>query len=108
MADSKMRKFWDARADEDPFFFVDNRLRYGEPDLDRFWAGGSEDLDRIFAGLDRQIEPTDEIVEIGCGVGRLTRVLAERGHSVRALDVSARMLELAREYNPGLGPWGRE
>jgi SAM-dependent methyltransferase len=32
----------------------------------------------------------------------MTRVLAERAATVRALDVSARMLELAREHNPRL------
>jgi SAM-dependent methyltransferase len=42
------------------------------------------------------------VVEIGCGVGRLTRVLAAGAASVRALDVSPRMIELARELNPAL------
>jgi SAM-dependent methyltransferase len=32
----------------------------------------------------------------------MTRALAQRGASVRALDVSEEMLELARSYNPGL------
>ncbi len=39
------------------------------------------------------------MVEIGCGIGRITRVLAERAHSVRAVDVSERMLAQARELN---------
>src|SRR5205807_3677808 len=39
---------------------------------------------------------------IGCGVGRLTRVLARRAQSVRALDVSSAMLSDARRHNPGL------
>lgn len=98
-----MRDYWDRRAQEDAFYFVDNRLAYGDPDLGAFWAGGREDLDRILDSLGVTIRPSDEIVEIGCGVGRLTRVLAERGASVRALDVSPRMLELAREHNPQLG-----
>ena len=37
-----MGEFWDERAKEDAFFFVDNDLRYGDPDLERFWAGGVE------------------------------------------------------------------
>ncbi len=45
---------------------------------------------------------SDRVLEIGCGVGRLTRVLAQRAASVQALDVSRRMLELAQELNPGL------
>lgn len=98
----RTREFWDSRAAEDPFYFVDNRLTYRKPDLERFWRGGREDLDMILSRLGESISPADSIVEIGCGVGRLTRVLAERGRDVRALDVSARMLELARQQNPDL------
>ena len=52
--------------------------------------------------LGLELRPNDELVEIGCGIGRLTRALAARCGSVRALDVSPRMLELARAHNPGL------
>ena len=97
-----MREFWDARAAEDAFYFVDNRLEYGRPELARFWAGGAEVLDVMLPSLGVRIEPDDEVVEIGCGVGRVTRHLAERGASVRAIDVSPRMLDRARELNPGL------
>ena len=102
MARPDMQEFWDERADEDAFFFVDNRLRYGDPDPEAFWAGGREDVDQVLGVLGVSVEATDELVEIGCGVGRITRVLAERAASVRALDVSARMLALARQHNPGL------
>jgi SAM-dependent methyltransferase len=95
-----MRDFWDRRAEEDAFYFVDNRLAYGAPDLDAFWAGGREDLDQILDQLGVAVEPADEVVEIGCGVGRITRELAARAATVRALDVSGRMLDLAREHNP--------
>ena len=97
-----MRRFWDRRAREDPFYFVDNRLDYGRPDLDRFWTSGAADLDRLLEGLGARVEPTDVVVEIGCGVGRLTRGLAERAATVVALDVSERMLDLARSHNGGL------
>ncbi len=99
MQPTKMRKFWDARAREDPYFFVDNRLRYGDPDLDRFWAGGPEALSIMEAALGARILPSHEIVEVGCGVGRMTRALCARGHSVRALDISPEMIERARELN---------
>jgi len=99
---SHMRRFWDRRADENPFYFVDNRLEYRHPDLDRFWADGRRDLDTILSSLGVSIGHTDHVLEIGCGVGRLTRVLATRAASVQALDVSERMLELAQAYNPQL------
>lgn len=94
-----MAEFWDRRAREDAFYFVDNRLRYGADVPDAFWAEGREDLDRILGRLEVALAPTDDVIEIGCGVGRLTQVLAERAATVRALDVSALMLELAKEHN---------
>ena len=102
MQESAIREFWDARAAEDAFYFVDNRLEYGRPDADRFWAGGVEVLDAMLPELGVAIEPGDEVVEIGCGLGRVTRALAARGASVRALDVSPRMLERAQALNPSL------
>ena len=107
MADARgtatgMRDFWDARAGERAHYFVDNRLDYEQPDLDRFWAGGPAALDLMLDRLGAAIQPGDRVVEIGCGVGRITRELARRAGSVRAIDVSPLMLELAREANPSL------
>ncbi len=98
-----MRRFWDRRAGEDPFYFVDSRLDYGRPDSVRFWTSGEMDLDRLLDAAGVEIGPLDSVVEIGCGIGRLTRVLATRAADVRALDVSERMLELARAEHPDLG-----
>jgi SAM-dependent methyltransferase len=97
-----MARFWDERAREDPFFFVDNRLEYRRPDPERFWAGGEEDLDLMLAIGGVAIGPDDEVVELGCGIGRLTRAMAARARRVRALDVSEAMIDLAREHNPEL------
>lgn len=97
-----MRRFWDARAREDAYFFVDDRLDYRRADLDRFWADGERDLDALLATAGASLRPTDVAVEIGCGVGRLTRVLARRAATVHALDVSAEMLTRARRHHPEL------
>lgn len=98
-----MGAFWDERAREDAFFFVDDRLEYGAPDRERFWADGPETVDRVLGLVDAPPIAADAVVvEIGCGLGRLTRVLAERGGRVEAFDVSAEMLAQARELNPAL------
>jgi SAM-dependent methyltransferase len=43
------------------------------------------------------------VLDLGCGLGRLTRPLAERAARVVALDVSAEMLARARALNAHLG-----
>ena len=59
-------------------------------------------MDAVCELLEVEVSPGDRVVEIGCGVGRLTRELAGRAAHVDALDVSEQMLALAREYNPEL------
>jgi SAM-dependent methyltransferase len=97
-----MGRFWDERAEEDAFYFVDTRMDYRTTDTEAFWAYGVRDLDLLLSALGESIDPGDDVVEIGCGVGRLTRVISARAATVRAIDVSPRMLELAQEHNGSL------
>jgi SAM-dependent methyltransferase len=97
-----MRRFWDARARENALFFVDDRLAYDDPDEEEFWSGGEEALDFLLSLFEQRIEPTDTVVDIGCGVGRFARALAARAKHVLAIDISAEMLARAREANDGL------
>jgi SAM-dependent methyltransferase len=93
-----MREFWDERAGEDAFYFVDNKQHYRHPDAEAFWERGEYELGELFDSVGAKVKPTDDVVEIGCGVGRMTRLLAQRSRTVRALDISPRMLELARRH----------
>jgi SAM-dependent methyltransferase len=97
-----MREFWDERAREDAYFFVDDRRAYKDGELDEFWAGGERDLDRIFEVLGVSLGPTDEVLDIGCGVGRLTRVIAGRARRVYGIDVSEEMIARARAHHADL------
>lgn len=97
-----MRRFWDRRAREDAAYFVDNRLRYGRGDLDRLWAEGERALETFSELLGIEVGRSDTVLEIGCGVGRMTRAIAARAGEVVALDVSVEMLNEARRLNPNL------
>jgi SAM-dependent methyltransferase len=97
-----MRRFWDRRAREDALHFVDSRLPYGRSNPERFWSQGESDLVKLLEIAGVEVAPGSRVLEIGCGVGRLTRGLARRAGEVIALDVSAEMLALAREHNPEL------
>jgi SAM-dependent methyltransferase len=94
--------FWDARAREDAFYFVDNRLEYGHPDVERFFADGRADLDELLGRLGAVVAPGQTVVDIGCGLGRLSRALAARAGRVLAIDVSQEMLDRAQELNQDL------
>ena len=98
---NEMREFWDARAAEDAFYFVDNRLAYGAPTPRLLGAAARarrrdpraarrRRSSRRRAGRDRLRDRAPD------------PAARARGAQVRALDVSPRMLDLAREHNPGL------
>jgi SAM-dependent methyltransferase len=62
--------------------------------------------DACAPGILHLLEPVREaggtVLEIGCGSGLLTRHLVDAGHRVIASDASPAMLDLAREYAPGV------
>lgn len=98
MADAEnMRRFWNERARENANYFVDNRLDYRNGDDEAFWANGVEDVARMFELLEMSPAPTDTVLDIGCGVGRLLRALAPQTASLVGIDVSSEMISLARE-----------
>lgn len=100
---AEMEQFWDARAREDAYYFVDSRLRYRAPDEASFWAGGEEALANLLGALDVTVKPGSVVVDIGCGLGRLTRPLASAAARVIAIDISHEMLDRAARLNPQLG-----
>lgn len=103
MGQPHMERFWDERAKENALYFVDSRLAYSAPDEDAFWAGGEQALDRLLSAVGaRTLRDSDVVVDIGCGVGRLSRPLAARASRVLALDVSGEMLDRARSRNAHL------
>ncbi len=97
-----MEAYWDRAARVDPFRYVDNSRWVWAEDLDAFWRTGEQVVDQLFTDLGIGLTGTEEVVEIGCGVGRLTRALAPRARSVEALDVSEEMLTHARRHNAHL------
>ncbi len=78
-----MRRTWDALAAGETAVYV------GDP------ATGAAELEGLFGRLGREFRG-GTCVEVGCGPGRMTGVLAERFCRVIALDVSPAMLEQAR------------
>src|SRR5438874_6587044 len=94
------RAFWDAKAAENPYWYVSSYGAYAERDLAEFWQAGR----RIWQDLRDTIGYTprhsDVAIEVGCGIGRLTRAIAADVAHVHAFDISEGMLALARLAGP--------
>jgi SAM-dependent methyltransferase len=84
MSDGGMRATWDAAAAADR---VDDYV--GDP------ATARAELDGLLGRLGDD-DRGGVCVEVGCGPGRMTELLAERFERVVAVDVSGEMLALAR------------
>lgn len=52
--------------------------------------------------VDAIAERGSAILDGGCGTGRIGAALAQAGHRVLAVDRSPRLIEVAREYFPGV------
>ena len=94
------RAFWNAKAAENPYWYVSSYGSYAKRDLAEFWQAGR----RIWQDLRHTTGYTPRhshvVVEVGCGIGRLTRAIAADVAHVHAFDISEGMLALARVAGP--------
>jgi SAM-dependent methyltransferase len=94
----EMRKQWDEIANRNPFFGIDAITEFEQTNIDTslFWQRGREAVDGFLENL--QLGDTSKwtMVEIGCGLGRMTHRFAQKFNKVYAVDVSLAMLEKAR------------
>ena len=91
--DSTMRREWDERAKKDAFYYIASWQKSW--DSGQFFESGERDYQSLVAPAlsSLHFEPGDKaMLEIGCGIGRMTRSFARRFASVYALDVSIEML----------------
>lgn len=95
---------WDKLAEEDPFWAIltqDDRAGGGW-DEDAFFQTGVCDVAGVLNRLEQLGEQADfsRALDFGCGVGRLTRALAERFAAVEGVDISSVMIDRARALRP--------
>ncbi len=105
-----MHRTWTKLGETEPYFSVVSRPQFASERFDQhrtaFDASGKRTFDAVlkrfrFAGL----EPSQEAVcmELGCGVGRVTPLLASHFHHVYAVDISESHLKLCAEHLQQLG-----
>jgi ubiquinone/menaquinone biosynthesis C-methylase UbiE len=74
------------------------RLIFNDPDPEVFERSGQADAERL-APL---IEPTDTVLDLGCGIGRVVKYVAPMCGTIWAVDASETMLGYARSRLAGL------
>jgi SAM-dependent methyltransferase len=92
-----MRGFWDRKARENPMYYISSYRPYDQQDPDEFWRWGETLTERYLAESEIPFTGRERVLEIGCGIGRMTRPLARRFASVVGIDVSEEMVRQARE-----------
>jgi SAM-dependent methyltransferase len=96
-----MREGWNERARRDAFRYVETE--HWDGDVDAFFALGEERcrllVDPVLAarGIDGR---GATVLDLGCGVGRITRALADRFATTVGVDVSDEMIRRAQELHP--------
>ncbi len=103
MALRHVQKTYDALGADDPLYavlsFPEAKGNRWDPEV--FFARGQAEIDRALAVLaERGYAPaTGRALDFGCGVGRLTQALATHFERVDGVDISATMVEHARNFN---------
>ena len=82
--DDATREYWDGQAAD-----FDREADHGllDPGVRQAWTALILPLIPL---------PGSEVADLGCGTGSLSLLVAEKGHRVRGLDLSGRMVEAAR------------
>lgn len=97
-SEQSIKSFWNQAAEDNPYWYVSSYGAYdAKRNLDEFWASGRKIWSDLKQLSGYSPKASDSVVEIGCGVGRLTRVIAPEVGQVIALDISEKMLGIARQ-----------
>jgi SAM-dependent methyltransferase len=88
----RMRFDWNERARSNPRWYIASDADSDE----EFRASGERDTEFCLRGLPSEWLMRAQVLEIGCGAGRMTEFIARRVGRLTAADVSTEMIALAK------------
>ena len=91
------RKFWNEKASQNAYWYISSFGPYENRDLEQFWNSGAMIWRDIQNATGFRPSSNQHVVEIGCGVGRISRAIAADVSQIDAFDISKEMVERARE-----------
>lgn len=100
----QLQRTWEGLAQADPLWAIctDPAKQNRRWSREEFFATGRNEVGvvlRCLADLGLQIDRNAPVLDFGCGVGRLTRALADRFAECWGVDISPTMITLAKEFN---------
>lgn len=103
----KLQRTWEGLAQADPLWAIctDPAKQNRQWNREEFFATGRNEVGVVLhclADLGLQVDGNAPALDFGCGVGRLTRALAEHFSECWGMDISPTMITLAKEFNHDL------
>ncbi len=97
----RLRQSWDTFGETDAEWAVLTDMSGRTHDLDQFFASGREEVDFLFRMAADHGWPlrTARALDYGCGIGRVTRALADRFDDVVGVDIAPSMIDRANRLN---------
>src|SRR6266852_2806568 len=97
---------WNALAELDPLWTIlsDPKKKFGRWDPEEFFSTGKGEAERVLAMCKSHGVSISygKLLDFGCGVGRMTRAFSGFFASCIGIDISEKMIRLARGYNSRL------
>lgn len=94
---SLMKNFWNERAKENAPFYIATWRGWQRKDVNDFFIN-AEEARKFLADAGYTPRPSDRMLEIGCGIGRMTHGFAPLFGEVQAIDVSGEMICQAQKH----------
>jgi len=98
MSGKSSKDFWNRKAKENALWYVSSVGPYQGRDEQGFWESGQKIWQHIRSVIGYSPRKTDTFVEIGCGVGRLTRAISPDVGELIAQDISEEMLKVTKGH----------
>lgn len=104
---TKHSRDWNELGQMDPCWaiLIDPARRFGKWDLDEFFLTGQQEIKQVVSRARELGRPVrwQTALDFGCGVGRLTRAMAEYFQDCTGVDISKSMIAKANELNRSAG-----
>lgn len=98
MKNNPATAWWRDSAPEFGPRIMDSTLR-GETDWEKVLENGRQELQRVLGVTGMRTGRDLALLEIGCGMGRMSFALADHYGYVFAIDVSSKLIETAKSHN---------